>query len=210
LTLCAAEYISLSDLTGKSAEILRPRHPMKHLTRRTKPASGVSVKACYFPPLSFSLARRTCDDLPSLSRADVVPSQKITCAEIPDIAALDISSELKLVNSLKGLTEEELQLSFGDCGEPGSLPDVDPSGAVVAFVITDEKSAELADQFGDESSASSYMAPVLVLRTLSLSESESRVKAAIAAAMHAATPVGRMEALESIKAASVKLGVLGF
>ena len=213
LVICNAEYINLSDLTGKAptslvnveADVLKPRNPIKHLSRRVSASSGVSLSVCYFPQLSFALSRKMCKDLPD----DVVLTQSVSCANVADVSALDLSSESKVAKFIKeNKTPQPVTLSFGDCGESGLLPDIDPVSGVVAFLVKDDRAAILAEGFANAAVSSSYLVPVMALKASSLADNQSKVKGALSTAMHAATPVARKEALETIKAASVKLATL--
>ena len=201
----------LSDLTGRddSGTVFHPHHALQQLSRRVKQTSGVGLSVCIFPPLSFSLSRQGCNDLPTTGREDVVPAQTVSCTDIPDISALDLESEAGLVKSLDGkATGKPFTLSFGDCGKPGSLPDVDSSHDVVAFVLRDEVSESLADDMSRSSVTKSYMVPVMVLKSSLIPATQSKLKAALSSAIHASNPITRMEALEAIKSASVKLALL--
>ena len=50
--------------------------------------------------------------------------------------------------------------------------------------------------------------PVMVLKSSLIPATQSKLKAALSSAIHASNPITRMEALEAIKSASVKLALL--
>jgi hypothetical protein len=207
LAISRAEYITLSDLTGKALiqqdNLLKPRYHVKSLSRRVGASSGVYLSACYFPQLTFALSRKTCKDLPG----DVVPTQTATCANVADVSALDLTTEVSIIKFIKeNKSTEATTLSFGYCGNLGQFPDVDPLSAIIAFVIKDDAAALLSEEFSDKTG--SYMVPVMALKASVIPENQARVRAALSTALHATTPVARKEALETIKAASVKLATL--
>ena len=209
-----AEYIMLSDLTGKEESpskgtVFRPHNAVQQLTRRVTPSSGAGLSVCIFPPLSFSLSKKGCSDLPVTGREDVVPTQTVECSEVPDISALDLGSDAGLAKSLENNPKlQPFTLSFGDCGKPGSLPDVDSSHTVVAFVLRDEATESLAEAMSRSTVSNSYLVPVVVLKSSMIPASQSKLKAALSSALHTSNPIHRMEALEAIKSASVKLALI--